>query len=295
MKPASSNAWSFKSYARKSKTLVDVKRAVLGRLSGKRGSSRIDVLSTFPIFSPISVGNYKLNSRLTIQSINETVPLLYELAASVGGRQTSVVDISSFPAGEQELDAVKRLKVLLDQYGSDKANHHNYHFFYGAALQRMGHVSNLLEIGLGTNNVDVVSNMGRHGRPGASLRAFRDFLPGARIYGADIDRRILFAEERIQTFYVDQTDAETFRNLGRELPPQIDFIIDDGLHSPNANLQTVRFGLERLAPGGWMVVEDIRLQALPAWQLVAALLPERFETHLFEANGIGLFAAQRRA
>lgn len=157
----------------------------------------------------------------------------------------------------------------------------------------MGHVSQLLEIGLGTNHLDVVSNMGRQGQPGASLRAFRDFLPGANLIGADIDRRILFEEERIATFYVNQTDADTFEMLGRNLPARIDFIIDDGLHSPNANLHTVRFGLERLAEGGWMVVEDIRLQALPVWQLVSALLPDDYESFIFNANGIGLFAVHK--
>lgn len=274
---------------------VDLKRALMGRLSGKRGHSRLDILSTFPIFSPISVGNYKLNSELTIQSINETIPLLLDLVVSVGGRQTPVESITMCPQTSEEKFAVERLKLLLDSYGSDKANHHNYHYFYGTALYRMGQVSELLEVGLGTNNLDVVSNMGRKGRPGASLRAFRDFLPGANLLGADIDRRILFSEDRIKTFHVDQTDALTFQLLGCNLPKKIDFIIDDGLHSPNANLQTLRFGLERLSVGGWIVIEDIRLNALPVWQLVAALLPEQYESMIFEASGMGMFAVQKKS
>lgn len=285
----------FKSCLKQNQTLVNLKRAVLGRLSGKRGSSRIDILSRFPIFSPISVGNYKLNSELTIQSINETLPLLYELVVSIGGRQTPVLDIATFPQTPEEQAAIRSLKILLDRHGSDQANHHNYHYFYGTALHRMGCVTRLLEFGLGSNNLNVVSNMGRQGRPGASLRAFRDFLPGAMLFGADIDRRILFEEDRIATFYVDQTDADAMQGLGRSLPEKIDFVIDDGLHSPNANLQTVRFGLERLAEGGWMVVEDIRLQALPVWQLVSALMPDQYESFIFNANGIGLFATHKRA
>jgi hypothetical protein len=46
--------------------------------------------------------------------------------------------------------------------------------------------------------------MGRTGTPGASLRAWRDYFPNAEIYGADIDREILFEEERISAFYVNQ-------------------------------------------------------------------------------------------
>ena len=57
---------------------------------------------------------------------------------------------------------------------------------------------NIFEVGLGTNNVDVPSNMGKDGKPGASLRAWRDYFPNA-----DIDTRILFKEDKIQTFYTN--------------------------------------------------------------------------------------------
>ena len=71
-------------------------------------------------------------------------------------------------------------------------------------------IRNIFEIGLGTNYKNIVSNMGINGKPGASLRAFRDYCPNASVFGADIDKRILFEEERIKTFYVDQTDPVTF-------------------------------------------------------------------------------------
>jgi hypothetical protein len=100
----------------------------------------------------------------------------------------------------------------------------------------------LLEIGLGTNNPDVVSTMGASGKPGASLRAFRDFLPNARVFGADIDGRILFEEERILTYYVDQTRSISFDELADKLGNEgFDLVIDDGLHSPNANIATMIF------------------------------------------------------
>ena len=51
------------------------------------------------------------------------------------------------------------------------------------------------------------------GRPGASLYAFKQYLPNANIYGADIDKNILFNEERINTCYVDQLDIKTFDNI----------------------------------------------------------------------------------
>ena len=74
-------------------------------------------------------------------------------------------------------------------------------------------ISNLLEIGLGSNNTDLVSSMGKEGKPGASLRAFRDFCINAEVIGADIDKRILFKEDRIKTFYVDQTNNSSLDNF----------------------------------------------------------------------------------
>ena len=37
------------------------------------------------------------------------------------------------------------------------------------------------------------------GSPGASLRVWKDFFSNAKIYGSDIDKDILFNEDRIFT------------------------------------------------------------------------------------------------
>jgi hypothetical protein len=164
---------------------------------------------------------------------------------------------------------------------------------YGALLASTD-ASALLEIGLGTNNVNFVSNMGSHGKPGASLRAFRDYLPNAQIYGADVDRDVLFNEERISTFFVDQTDLDSFSALGGVVPAEFDLIIDDGLHSPNANIATLVFGLGRLKVDGYFLVEDISPDALPIWQLVAAaLLPSEYESDVIATENKLLFLVHR--
>ena len=56
---------------------------------------------------------------------------------------------------------------------------------------------------MGTNDTNVLSNMGPEGKPLASLRAWRDYFQNANIYGADIDKNILKDEDRIKMF----TDA----------------------------------------------------------------------------------------
>jgi hypothetical protein len=111
---------------------------------------------------------------------------------------------------------------------------------------KCGGIADILEVGLGTDNDAVASNMGAAGKPGASLRAFRELLPHARIYGADVDRSILFDEENIQTFFVDQTDFQSIDALDEAIGHDFDLIIDDGLHSPDANLAMLIFAQKRL-------------------------------------------------
>lgn len=151
----------------------------------------------------------------------------------------------------------------------------------------------MLEIGLGTNHEDVVSNMSSAGSPGASLRAFRDYLPAAQIFGADIDRRVLFEEERIRTFFVDQTSQKSVDHLASQLPGGLDLVIDDGLHSPDANMNVVSLAREVLRPGGWVVVEDIAESALPFWRVVSHVVSDDFAATLIDARGAWLWAAQR--
>jgi hypothetical protein len=156
-----------------------------------RGRSRLNVLDTFPALVPNSGGSYRMLATLTIQTINQLSPSLVALARECEAIPDAI-SIEEFAdstgAGDPE-----ELRRLFEYYGSDKASNHNYYIAYAAMLKDRENVTKLLEIGLGTNNTDVASHMGPYGRPGASLRAFRDFLPNAKIFGADINTRILLS------------------------------------------------------------------------------------------------------
>ena len=282
-----------KSQFKKFPLIVKIKRRIWSSLRGIRDSTTLNILATFPLYLPYSAGTYRDRASLTIQAINQLFPFLGALSKSVNGNVLAIEDITNFPQTEPEKLAVAKLKERLDFYGSDKADRHNYHYLYGAILSEPAKVRNIFEIGLGTNYADVVSNMGVTGKPGASLRAFRDYCPSASIYGADIDKRILFEEERIKTYYVDQTNPATFDKLLPELPRSFDLVIDDGLHSPNANVESLRFGLGIVRQGGWVVIEDIGSEAACIWQVVAALLPSRYRSYLFNADGGVVFAVKR--
>ncbi len=156
----------------------------------------------------------------------------------------------------------KQLTDLMNLFGSDKGgrnNHHNFASYYSEIFfHKRNDIKNFLEIGLGTNDTSVLSNMGSNGIPLASLRAWRDYFKNANIYGADIDKNILKNEDRIETFYVDQTDPitikEMFKNIGEK---KFDIILEDGLHEYNANICFFENAIEHLDPNGTYIIEDV--------------------------------------
>lgn len=154
-------------------------------------------------------------------------------------------------------------------HGSDKSLvRHNYTSIYSALFKaRRSQQLRIFELGLGTNNPKLISSMGELGTPGASLRAWRKLFPNASIYGADIDRDILFEDDRIKTFYCDQLDRAAIDALWSQpaLKGGMDIIIDDGLHTVEGNLSFLDGSIEHLRPGGIYVVEDILTSVLGQW------------------------------
>jgi SAM-dependent methyltransferase len=286
-----------KEYLKRFKILVALKKRLwhVFNVDGTRETTTLDLLQAFPLFKPNSEGTYRQRASIASKTIQNTFPFLSAFVKSVGHSAIQPTNIEQFPTSKEDADAAERLKEFLDTQGSDKANSHNYHFLYGPILKNRSEISAVLEIGLGTNNTDVVSNMGEQGKPGASLRAFRDFLPKAYIYGADIDRRVLFEEERIGTYFVDQTAPDSFEELKKHLPESFDLIIDDGLHSVDANVATLAFALPLLKKGGFAVIEDIALEARSFWEVVSAVLPSNYTSSLLSAKGALVFAVRRIA
>lgn len=162
------------------------------------------------------------------------------------------------------------LASLCDQHGSDKGslvsqNHpypwaaHTYTDYYARLWsQCRQHVRRVFECGLGTNNPNMKSNMGVRGRPGASLRVWRDYFPEAQVVGADIDKGILFQEDRIRTYYVDQLDPVSIGEMWRAAGPgEFDFMIDDGLHEFRAGISLFEHSIGHLSAQGVYVIEDV--------------------------------------
>ena len=271
---------------------VALKRAIWNGAARAFHPTQISIIEGLTPFAPASRGDTKSRANLTLLSANQVFPLLQELLERTGCRSLPIICAEDFVSSDDGRTAAEELKHLFRQHGSDKTSVHNYHHVYGEIVAGRGECPRILEIGLGTRNRDVVSHMG-DGTPGGSLRAFRAFSPGAQIYGADLDRRILFEEDRIKTFFVDQTDLDSFEELERGIDNKLDLIIDDGLHAPNANLAVLVFSIGKLKVGGWCVIEDINENSVPIWQVVASILPENLEPHLIRGQSAFVFAVRQ--
>jgi hypothetical protein len=91
---------------------------------------------------------------------------------------------------------------------------HFYADFYEESLKNVK-IENLLEIGI---------------EYGGSLRAWSAIFPKSNIFGADINKK---------TFYTNQLDKNELNNLYNKIKDiKFDVIIDDGLHTYEANINT---------------------------------------------------------
>ena len=164
------------------------------------------------------------------------------------------------------------LSVLCDIHRSDKGsmyrNVHTYtaEYFKLFAKDR-DNIQAVFECGIGTNNPKLPSSMGAFGTPGASLRVWRDYFRNAMVIGADIDKNILFEEDRIHTAYIDQMNPQAiqslFLSLAPEYPNMFDIMIDDGLHKVEAAICLFENAFEYLNKTGYYIIEDVSYKNIP--------------------------------
>lgn len=170
------------------------------------------------------------------------------------------------------MDSIE-LDFEMDRMGSDKGPiWHYYSRFYHTLFEPVRtQPLKVFELGLGTNNVDISSNMGAHGKPGASLYAWSKYFSDADIYGADIDKECLFDhyKYRIRTFYCDQTNREVIQEMWKneELKDvEFDILIEDGLHEPFANKIFFEESIHKVKKGGVYIIEDINAKYVEYFQ-----------------------------
>ena len=192
-----------------------------------------------------------------------------------------------------------QINKLCDHYGTDKGESnkennpywwesHNYADLYEMLFRcSRKHIKLLIECGLGTNDTNIKCSMGKNGKPGASLRMWRDFFPNARIIGVDIDKKILFNEERIETFYCDQLNKKSIENFSKEsnlIKNSADIILDDGLHTFKAGVSFFENMIKFLNEDGTYIIEDVRPRDMILYKDYFENFRKEFTVHFIEGK-----------
>ena len=164
------------------------------------------------------------------------------------------------------------LCVLAEKYGVDKCPKifHSYTPKYHEILNPIrNNVTKFVEIGIG--NVPLMSLIvGRHYKPGASLRMWRDYFVNASIVGCDILRDVLFCdEERISTYLVDQSNEKSLTAFGNIIE-NTDIILDDGSHIKEHMILSFKTLWKHINVGGLYIIEDVKLAELHEFEKLAS-------------------------
>ena len=180
---------------------------------------------------------------------------------------------------------------IMAKHGSDKGAYqgigrHNYTVYYHRLFNQIrDSVNSVFEFGIGSTRSDIPHTMGVAGRPGASLRGWREYFPNANIYAADIDKEILQPEYRILKFSCDQTDPNSIDALWRlpELAHKtFDILIEDGLHVFEAQYLFMQKSLHKVRRGGFYICEDVPDKDFERWKVCLRGLADEYPEKNFE-------------
>lgn len=244
------------------------------------------------------------DEKLKIISPEKEVSILEKVLRNLNNTLTS--KIQTIPSNEfKDLPGLNAwasdtlsasLRNLFDLNNSDKGTGNEYFKIYQPILSLLLSKKKkiqIFEIGIGTNHLNIKSNMGLSGTPGASLKAFRDFNPKINVIGADIDERILFSEERIKSVYLDQEKPSSI-NLALNSMGECDLYIDDGLHNLEANTNSYLSFINHAKIGSWIVIEDIinGSNEIKVWELMAHLTSHMAQSYLVQSKKSLVFVSK---
>jgi len=189
-------------------------------------------------------------------------------------------------------ELAQKLFELFKKNGSDKYLH-EYHYLYSFIISK-NNIKKMLEIGLGTQNKEILSNMGNFGVPGGCLKSFSEILPeDSEIIGLDIDREILFNHKNIRTFEFDQLNSNHISRFIEKNFESFDLVIDDGLHSNVSIVNTIQMSIKILRNNGLLVIEDLQEVQLKFLKIAFALCREEFEYTIFKLPDVFVIVAKK--
>lgn len=135
------------------------------------------------------------------------------------------------------------LTEIFNKHNSDKSMKHMYHLVYEQHFDKIRHDElNILEVGI---------------FKGESIKAWLEYFPNSTIYGVDIFERVraenieVLNHPRVKWAKCDSTIS----NVSKWDDVKFDIIIDDGLHTPDANAKTFNSFKHQLR--GMYFIEDV--------------------------------------
>lgn len=157
------------------------------------------------------------------------------------------------------------------EFGTDKEFNHKYcTAFYDKEFSKYRYKENLRILELGIHR-------------GGSLALWHHYFPDADIYG--VDPYDFGAKQKCEIYpRVKVMYADGYRREFAESLPNFDIIIDDGPHTKESHIQSLRLYLPKLKIGGVFVIEDI---ADMEWtSAYAKFVPENMVYEIIDAREI---------
>lgn len=179
---------------------------------------------------------------------------------------------------------------LSEKWTSDKCFY--YTPFYHELLKDKRNARKVLEVGIGYPGtmLDSISRMGwKEYKTGASLYMWKEYFPEAEIFALDNQKDILINEDRIHSFYCEQSDASTYplEQLGKDF----DLIVEDGSHVKEHQLTAMNTLMPLLAPDGIYIMEDVGYLARACRLALVKEIPYPAELHEFHNPKLGAHIA----
>jgi len=174
------------------------------------------------------------------------------------------------------------LKSLAVHYVTDKEITYGHNYIPGYEenfRSRRNKVKTMLEIGIGLGpHFDYMSSLHPNYSMGGGLKMWRDYFPGAQIYGMDI-LECPIKEPRITTLVGNQKKSQDLLQVVHLMGGVVDIVIDDGSHVANDQVFTFKLLAEFIAKDGIYVIEDVQDKYIESFKTLT-IFPTEFQTYI---------------
>jgi hypothetical protein len=166
------------------------------------------------------------------------------------------------------------LDALALEFNTDKSSRdHNYTPMYEHWMSSKRDLPiNMVEIGVGL---------------GGSARMWRSYFPSGKIVMIDNFKEFASSPRAIPGVVILEGNQDD-ELVWRDIPDELDFVIDDGSHKPQDCIASVMLGFEKLKSGGLWFIEDTHCNFTPVFSSHDQLYPWIFELeHSRQLSNLG--------